>query len=471
MTKEAHTQDVVMARRAEGLRTSLYLAIYRQFVNEAPSIQLNEPVSGSITIAEDTAGFASFIVSHKAADQYVDRPLVVTLNVSNGIVRTVSHASVVLRERDGSIQYRAMLEDINNLLAQIEYVPRANWHGSDLLTVAITDLEYNVSIAVPIVVQSIDDPPTMVCPAGIDLDEGQQDIPVGTEITVLDNDQFPGISDTDVQVNVTIGVGGGGLTVGAGQTLGLATQSPKNMIEFTSSLGGARDVFSTLAFSSSPPLFHGVVKLEVHVAMVMTSLAASCSVGLIVHPVNTPPVVTVNSTALSLVRPVPDQDVLLGAIYQFSDPDEQEYSDWFSQRVHHLRLTLNVTCGRLSLGFPTNLDYSQYVHGSEADISSLRSSLFQGSQMPSIAGTEGISFNIGDGYLDEHLEIESTLNNMNKQMHRVYYNSLGCSDVDVAFFVLLDDRGNYGKGGVKTDQKTVTFRVTPAPVMEVPLFW
>jgi hypothetical protein len=442
-TKDAYKDDEVRARRAEGLSTSSYVAIYRQFVDEAPSIQLNEPTSGSITIAEDTAGFASFIVSHKAADQYVDRPLVVTLNVSNGIVRTVSHASVVLRESDGSIMYRAMLEDINNMLAQIEYVPRANWYGSDLLAVTVTDLEYNVSIAVPIVVQSIDDPPTIVCPAGIDLDEGQQGIPVGTEITVRDNDQFPGVSDTDVQVIVTLSVGGGGLTVGEGQTSGLITHTPMNMIEFNSSLGEARDVFSTLAFSSAPPLFHGVVQLKVHVTMVNTLLAASCSVGLIVHPVNTPPAITINNTALSLVQPAPDQDVLLGAIYQFSDPDEQVYSDWFTRRMHHLGLTLNVTCGRLSLGFPTNHDY------------------VQGSQMPSIAGTEGIGFNAGDGYLDEHLEIESTLKNMNKQMHRVHYNSLGCSDIDVVLSVLLDDRGNYGKGGPKTDRKSVTFRVSP----------
>merc|ERR1719191_2464685 len=119
--------------------------------------------------------------------------------------------------------------------------------------------------------------------------------------------------------------------------------------------------------------------------MATTLLKASCSVGLIVHPVNTPPIITANQTALSLVRPAPDNDVLLGAIYQFSDPDEQAYSDWFTRRVHHLRLILNVTCGRLSLGFPTNWDY------------------VQGAQMPSIAGTEGIMFNLGDGYLDEHL--------------------------------------------------------------------
>jgi len=136
-----------------------------------------------------------------------------------------------------------------------------------------------------------------------------------------------------------------------------------------------------------------------------------------------------------------EADVYLGAVFQFSDPDEEDFATWFVQRVHSARLTVNVSCGSMSLGLVTHRDYIFGEHNG------------------SIAGKEGLTFDTGDGYMDEVLDITSTLAHLNNQMHFMYFHSHGCAGQMVILEAHLDDLGNFGEGDARTARASVTFAV------------
>jgi len=185
-----------------------------------------------------------------------------------------------------------------------------------------------------------------------------------------------------------------------------------------------------------------------------TGEEASCSIGLVVHPVNTPPVIDIDKAQFLACGGVSagsnggvlvnaDQDVLIAGVIKLSDPDEEDFSDWFTRRTHSARLVLVVSCGSLSFDLYGDSDY------------------VLGIQNGSIAGAEGLTFHRGDGYKDAHLDVTSTLDHLNGQLHRLYYHSYGCADQDVTLSVELDDLGNYGAGAALRVYSTVTFKVLP----------
>ncbi|CAK9082964.1 unnamed protein product [Durusdinium trenchii] len=443
------------------LTASSFLAVHRSFVNEPPRIILEEPRSGLLEVFEDHGQFASFMVMHKASEHLVDRMLTVFMSTSHGQLRSISLQNATDRgvrsSLDGKrLEYTAWLYELNTFLAQLEFLPDPNYNGPDELVVMITDGEYEVNTSVPIQIASLTDPLIIVCPPAVDLFEGQRAVPIGANISIRDFEPLPGDGDEDSEVQVEIFVGDGGLQLLPGMPLppeldpwcriepfmndseaeelaawngtrnGSGDDGPESSrlrvpriqtLWFNTTLAGFRDmvfaaglnaamvvlseVLKALAFTPYPELYHGVVHFEIRVSMLHTMESARCEIGLVVHPVNSAPVIHFDHSRLWA---------------DFS-------GGWFVEQMHSARLKLEVSCGTMSF-------LIDYVFGV---------------QNGSIAGLEGITFHKGDGSHDTEMDITSTLANLNLQLSRLFYHSGGeCRQQNISLSVELDDLGNFG---------------------------
>lgn len=482
---KAYMNSRVLGFKGRALNASMFFAVYRRFVNEPPKIHIIEPESGKVETLEDNPTYVSLRVTHKATDQLVGTPFVVTMNVSHGFIRTISASTVVkMTPNRREIEYRAPFYELNDFLAQIEYVPDPNYHGDDKLFVTVADLEFKVNVTMPIVISPLADPLTLICPPAVDMMEGDVKVLIGANISVYDSDQIPGKSDSGVMVTAEMFVGDGGLMLNVPESmlrsqtketeLYDATGEPNKAfmasaewkrlvnesdelaptIRFNATLGSLRAYLNAVSFTPSPRLFHGVVHFGLIVTILDTGQDASCDVGLTVHPVNTAPIIYVD---LSRLHAIPsgrerqgdnvffnaDEDILLAGVLKLDDPDEEDFYDWFTRRTHSVRLVLSVTCGTLSWDLYVDSDY---VYGKVNG---------------SIAGAEGLTFHRGDGYKDELLNVTSTLDHLNGQLHRLYYHSYGCAGQRVALFVELDDLGNYGAYGPLSVTREIIWEVLP----------
>jgi hypothetical protein len=450
-----YANNLVRSSFDEGQTVSLLLSVHRYFVNRPPSIALLEPASGVLNTLEDHPSFVVLEVSHQAAEQMVPRPLAVALSTEHGRVRSLSTAAATRLAFDRRrMEYRAPLHELNEFLSQLEYTPDPNYAGNDTLFITVTDLEFTINASVPVVVTPLSDPLTVVCPPGIDVLEGSQVNPIGANFSVHDSDQLPGHSDEGTRVEVRLSVGGGSLRMLPDALAGSAslqrlllsasngvdleslmndTFAPVPAIVFETTIGGLREILGAVAFTPYPVLFHGVVHLGLEVTVVDRGESARCDVGIVVHPVNSPPVIHVDEAQLAraLGSPTmsPQRNVSLEGVFLISDPDEEDFFGWFADRVHSGRLELNVTCGSLSFGQYGDRDY------------------VNGAQHGSIAGREGMTFYAGDGSRDPRIDALSTLKNLNYQLQRLRYYSEACRSIAVALTVKFSDLGNFGEGG------------------------
>eukprot|EP00913_Durusdinium_trenchii_P007506 g7055.t1 len=149
------------------------------------------------------------------------------------------------------------------------------------------------------------------------------------------------------------------------------------------------EVLKALAFTPYPELYHGVVHFEIRVSMLHTMESARCEIGLVVHPVNSAPVIHFDHSRL-----------------------------WAATNGGIVKPHKNIQL------------HGDYVFGV---------------QNGSIAGLEGITFHKGDGSHDTEMDITSTLANLNLQLSRLFYHSGGeCRQQNISLSVELDDLGNFG---------------------------
>eukprot|EP00928_Gymnodinium_smaydae_P023470 TRINITY_DN19360_c0_g2_i2.p1 TRINITY_DN19360_c0_g2~~TRINITY_DN19360_c0_g2_i2.p1 ORF type:complete len:3287 (+),score=657.11 TRINITY_DN19360_c0_g2_i2:538-9861(+) len=214
---EAYANSPVQPRPMAPLTTSAFFAVYRAFVNEPPTLRFLEPEHGVLYVFEDHAAYFSVVVAHKAEDMAVGRALAISIGVQHGHVRSLSQAAVVrLASGDRrTIEYRGLLHDINDFLAQVEYRPDPNYAGADLVELGLTDGEFTVNVSMPVAVSELSDPLTLVCPPTADIWEGADGVLIATNISVHDNEPLPGKRDDETEVAVEIFVGGGRLWLDA----------------------------------------------------------------------------------------------------------------------------------------------------------------------------------------------------------------------------------------------------------------
>jgi len=339
----------------------------------------------------------------------------------------------------------------------VEYLPDANYAGSDELTITVSDHEFTTKMSMPIIITPLSDPITLVCPAAVDILEGAHRALIGYNISVEDTDQLPGASDDDVEVSVEMTVSAGTMALIMPQTLGTLGSAPGldrpddgdftqiPMIRFNTTLEGLRGVLDTLAYTPYPNLFNGIVRFELKVIVISSGQQASCAVGIVVKPVNSPPQVAIDNErvrALVGVKGIqPNQDVLLDGVFHLMDPDLQDFDGWYSHHVHSGHMNVSVSCGSLSFGMPR---YEDYIHGE---------------MRGSIAGTEGLTFDAGDGYQDPRMEVMSTLENLNAKLYFLYYHSQDCDNQNVTMVVEFSDLGHFGEGPALQAQGEITIMV------------
>eukprot|EP00927_Polykrikos_kofoidii_P076636 TRINITY_DN73700_c0_g1_i1.p1 TRINITY_DN73700_c0_g1~~TRINITY_DN73700_c0_g1_i1.p1 ORF type:complete len:1021 (+),score=129.48 TRINITY_DN73700_c0_g1_i1:191-3064(+) len=495
-----------------GLRASTFVAVYRSFVNEPPRIRILEPQVDFLDVLEDHPSYLSFELSHKAAEHNVPRSIGLTLSVSHGRLRSLTGGATVRLSAESrrEIHYRGPIHDLNELLVQIEYVPDPSYSGPDRVDIGVSDVEFTVNATLQIIISELSDPLTLVCPPAIDLVEGLPKQLLGTNISIHDAEQSPGARDVDTLITTELLVGGGRLSFnlptdlakgsvsvaanvsrtprsvpdsiahkeyegGASNTSGLRTggihafasldltrvanivdsifqEHPTGTVaamRFNSTISELRFILAALHYTPFPELFNGVIHFGLTIAATSTGQEASCDIGLIVHPKNSPPAISVDklrlSGALDSNALRPHEDVDLSGVIQLSDPDEEDLSDWFSRRTHTSRFTLNASCGSMSFGFINNaVDY------------------VLGVQSGSIAGSDGLTFHEGDGYRDVAIDVTSTIDHLNGQLHRLLYHSQGCRGKTITIFVALDDLGNYGSGGPLAAEVAFAFNVSEA---------
>lgn len=473
---DSHVQAL---QGGQGLNASTLLTIYRRFVQEPPRIFVLEPESHVLDVYEDHPGYFALEVFHKGTAAGKGRPLTLEMEVAHGALRSLTHPAVVRSNSHTrkSILYRGALADINVYLAQVEYASDPNYAGEDMLAVTVSDVEFSVDFAMPIIVNPVIDPLTLICPPAVDVLEGVQEALVGSNISIQDGDQLPGVYDAHVAITVDMFVSSGSLhmnlpdelpdgmnlteametintypdVVGDMQPVertGNDTHYSIATVRFNATLVELRMVLAALTFTPYPRLFYGVVHFGLSVYALASGEQASCDMGIVVHAVNSPPRILVDDSVLSNATDggtvQPFRDLHLAGVLRILDPDEENFGDWYAQRTLSVRLRLSSSCGALSFGLLSKAH--DYVFGS---------------QRGSIAGIEGLTFHEGDGYQDAVLDVTSTIGNVNKQLHRLYYHSLACRDVDVAIDVHVDDLGNYGVGGPQRDNETLRLYVVP----------
>mmetsp|Transcript_54156 Transcript_54156/g.128937 ORF Transcript_54156/g.128937 Transcript_54156/m.128937 type:complete len:994 (-) Transcript_54156:152-3133(-) len=275
-------------------------------------------------------------------------------------------------------------------------------------------------------------PIILICPPAVDLLEGEENVLIGRNISVLDTDIPAGTDDGTVEVEAEFSIDTGFLhlfPLGSPAEVAVSvTEVSDTYAKLEASMDGVRQVLEVLTFTPSQDIYHGVVHFHFKLLHLNSSRVVECDVGLVVHPVNTPPVITVDTGAISLPLPL-SADVSLHGLLRLSDPDEEDFFGWFADRTHSSRLSLQVSCGSLSIGHYSDYDF------------------VNGVQSGSTAGVEGLTFNFGDGFEDRHINITSTTKHLNWQLRRLYYHSHGCGGVDTVLAVELDDLGNFGVGG------------------------
>jgi hypothetical protein len=475
---------LVDASHQHPLTASTHFTIYRKFVNEPPSLRIQEPRSGVLEVIEDQPTYFSMVISHKAEEQDMARPIAVSLTVSHGHLRSLSSRAVV-RLATGSrkgIEYRGPILDVNQFLTQVEYAPDSNYAGPDLVVIDVSDMEFQINFTMQVTVTESRDPLVLVCPPAEDILEGSNANLIGRNISIHDNEPIPGQVDYERDVLVELGVGAGRLfidrieveesqnftdvnvTIGprvfsafigdhhaAGRYIYEAEDpeggEPLAAIVFNASLTELRYILHYLRYTPYPKRYHGVVHFGLTVTAFDTGEQVNCNIGISVHPVNSPPSISVDQHRLlaatgGVGTVYPYVDVPLAGVIQLYDPDLEEYTEWFAQRTHVSRLSLGVNCGSLSLDLADpEVDYELGV------------------QNGSIAGTEGLTFHAGDGLRDTFINVTSTLDHLNGQLWRLYYHSQNCREEKIVISVHVDDLGNWGDGGPLTANTSLSFNV------------
>lgn len=148
----------------------------------------------------------------------------------------------------------APLKLLNQVLARIEYRPDPNYFGPETVALRAMDpsLKRSNRIEVHLTVIPIPDPPTLVCPPALILDEGSERVQPGFgEIVVRDNDIEPGASDGELMYDLTLEVSSGELSF-ANETAADGAGLPAESV----ALSGMTHTFSPkVMFVPSPRIF------------------------------------------------------------------------------------------------------------------------------------------------------------------------------------------------------------------------
>ena len=401
------------------------VAITVSAVNDAPVLAVPEAQATTEDTVKAITGIS--VVDVDAAAGTVK----ITVSVATGKLTLAQTTGLTFTTGDGtsdaSMVFTGTLANVNSALATVNYVGNANFNGSDTLTITADDQgntgsggAQNVSKTFAITVSAVNDAPVLTVPGAQAATEDT--VKAITGISVADVDAATGTA------KITISVASGKLTLA--QTTGLTFTtgdgaSDASMV-FTGTLANANSALTTVNYVGNAN-FNGSDTLTITADDQGNTGSGgaktdSKTVAITVSAVNDAPILTVPSaktvnedSLLSITGiSVADVDGVAGAV----------------------RVTLSATSGRLTL-----------------------------------AQTTGLTFSIGDGATDASMTFTGSVANVNSALARVDY--LGNANVagTDSLNITVDDQGNTGSGGAKTDSKSVVITVSAvndAPLWSVP---
>jgi hypothetical protein len=391
--------------------------------NDAPVLAVADDVSGNedATIAIGATTFADLDVAADALNLFE-----ISLAVDDGTFSLAQTARLTFSSGDGvddtAMVFQGNITDITAALASMSFRAPANDHGEYTLSVDVDDLG-NVGQgdtisddgAITVTVNALDDPYTLTNPDSITVDEGTKTLLTGLIVNDLEVDEGE-VLNTAVSVKVVLTVSHGTLSSTEGEA-GNATMSLS---------GSLAEVNASLAsiYYEGEELYQGTDILAVEVRDFSdNALITEGETSLALSAINDAPTVTVP------VAQEATEDIALGITgISVADPDINE------SILANAKVTLSVDHGTISLAQTTNLSF-------DAD-----------------NGTAEVIFT-------------GNLEDLNTALATVTYLSDSNYNGDDVLTITINDLGNTGEGGAKSDTETIAITVLPdndAPVLTLP---
>jgi len=403
-------------------------------VNDAPVI--TRPATA--TVNEDTAfTFSGGNVISIADVDAASGALAVTLGVTSGVLNLSGTAGLSPLTGNGtnSISASGTLASLNTALNGMTYQGTLNFSGSDTLNIGVNDNGNTGSggnqtdaKSTAITVTAVNDPPVNQVPVATQTIGEDATLTFstanGNAITVSDVDA--GSGDLTVDFTTTAG------TIALGTTVGLTSSSGN----------GTNHVIATGTITALNLALNGTTftpTLNLTGAQTITMLTSdngntgsggaqsdSDVINVTITAVNDPPVITrpVSVTATE------DTDFTFtgaGNVISIADVDAGS---------GNLTVTLGVTSGTLTL-----------------------------------SGVAGLSFTTGDGTADPTIVFTGTITDVNAALNGIKYRGNLDFNGSDTLNIGVNDNGNTGTGGNKTDSQSTTINVTAvndAPINSIP---
>jgi ELWxxDGT repeat protein len=403
----------------------------------------------------------------------------VSLRVSNGtlsvgreglyfLISSFSSSSSSPPPSSGAeLHFRCSLPRCNDALAALQYLPKANWFGMDLLVITVSDQGFTGAggalfdnISVPLQILPLNDPPVCTVPAvnfrveedmnvalaGIsvdDVDGLDGDVEMAVEL-VADRGtlSLPPLMEEHLQFTA------GDFSTGSLQPGDISWRRFAKSVAFSGTLARVRDALAALQYV--PDLnynsgVNGTDKVSLRFVDSAGSRAA-CAVFVDVTAVNDAPFLS-NPQAQLTGEVAPDGiSLAIDGVSDFAVDENAQV------KIQGTSLRDVDVSGPQAMGVTIGCDHGEV------------------SLAP--AAVQRLRFTQGDGVNDTYMAFEGHLDVVNEALGEITYTATSEFGDDDHVVVTVSDRGFSGAGGERTDALALPIRVygrNDAPAILVPL--
>ncbi|MBW4522495.1 MAG: VCBS domain-containing protein [Scytolyngbya sp. HA4215-MV1] len=398
------------------LSTSKTINVNVTAVNDAPAIVVP---TGGVTVDEDAIAILSGI-SITDIDA-LSGTLRVSLSVAQGLINLSSVTGLTFTAGSNgskSMTFTGTLANINTALNDLTYRGDANFNGTDTLNLSVSDLgstgaggAKTDSDTLNITINAVDDAPVITVPGAKTVAEDTDLVISG--INVNDVDSAAG------QLVVTLSAANGVLTLSAltGLTFTVGDGTADGSMTFTGTLANIKAALTNLRYRGNQD-FNGADTITLAIddqgnTGVGGPLSDTKTIAVTVTPTNDAPIITVPAGPQNILE---DLDLIIGGI-SIADVDAG---------LSAVKVTLSVTHGVITL-----------------------------------SSINGLTFTAGDGTDDSVLTFTGNLTDINTALNNLTYRGVLNFFGNDTLSINVNDQGNTGSGGAKSDLDTIAIVVAP----------
>jgi subtilase family serine protease len=315
-----------------------------------------------------------------------------TLSVSHGTLTLASTTGLSFTtgsNGSSSFTVSGTVANFNAALNGLKYTPTANYVGSDMLAISVTDSTdgQSGSGSVALTVKATT-PPAITAPSSASVNENASlSFTGGNQISFTD--VSAGSGTDSLTLSVTHG------TLGLASVTGLTFTAGANHSASFTVTGTVTNLNAALSGLSYQPTlgYSGPDSLSILVNDPATTLSASTSVALTVNPV-TPPVITAPGFATLLENSSVSFSTANGTAISFTDAVAGSSTDSVTLIVSHGKLTLSQTTG-LTFTAGANNSASFTINGTVANLNAALNGL---TYTPTIgySGSDSLAITVAD---------------------------------------------------------------------------